>query len=791
MRVRLYQIAKELNVESKLIVAKCQQKGYDVKTPSSTISDAEAEALRRELTGLDQVPGLAPKKPKPEAKPKAEPRPVSRPESRPPSRPAPSPAAPRPVRESRPAPPSKQEPERRGAVRAPSRREPPSPIEDIEDRFEKRPKLARSRPRHKTAVGEVEDEDRPISAPARKPERHLRRWIAPGAGRMGVKAVKPSPVQKVTKVEVEPPIIVKDLSAIMGVKASDIIGKLLSHGLMATINEAIEPEMARLIGVDFDVEVTVKEPQDELETVMEEKSDSPESLKPRAPIVTFLGHVDHGKTSLLDRIRSAHVAASESGGITQHIGAYRLDKGDKHVVFLDTPGHEAFTEMRARGANVTDVVVLVVAADDGMMPQTEEAISHARAADVPIVVALNKIDLPSANVQRVKQQLSARDLAPEEYGGKTVCVPVSALTGQGVDELVDLLSLEADLLELKANPDKLARGVALEARLSEGRGVVATVLVREGTLHTGDVVLCGHAFGRVRNMRDDKGKSLRSAGPSMPVEITGLSAVPDAGDVFYALGDAQKARAVAEQRSQRRREKERTAAQHVTLETLFSHLEKAAVKELRVILKADVAGSLEVIKKALDEIGTEEVKVSIIHSGVGGINLSDVVLADASDAVVIGFNVVAEAGAREAAQVRGVDVRVYQVIYRLTGEVRQALEGLLDPEKRETVIGHAAVRQVFRVSRYGNIAGCYVTDGIIRRPAHVRLTRDSKIIYDGKMASLRRFKDDVREAREGFECGIKIEGFDDVKEGDVIEAYEIEEVKRSLASPSPSASKEE
>ncbi|NOZ19978.1 MAG: translation initiation factor IF-2 [Planctomycetes bacterium] len=785
MSVRLYQIAKELNVPSKLIVAKCKQKGYDVKTHSSSISDEEAVALRRELTGLDQVPGLAPKKPKakPKPKPKKEPKPKEKTkpkeEPKPPAAPASPPAEP--AGKAAPAPPTaRKEPEHKTVVRAPARREPPSKIEEVEEVVGKRPKPAHLRPRRKTAADEIEREE-PPAAPAKKPKRHLRRWIAPGAGRRGIKTAKPALMPKVTEVEMEPPIVVKDISAKMGVKASDIIAKLMGHGIMATINETIDPEMAQAIGLEFGIEVKIKTPQDELDALFdEEKPDPPQSLKPRAPIVTFLGHVDHGKTSLLDRIRSTHVADGESGGITQHIGAYRLDQGDKHVVFLDTPGHESFTEMRARGANVTDVVVLVVATDDGIMPQTQEAISHARAAGVPIVVALNKMDLPSANPQRVKQQLSNVDLAPEEYGGKTQCVEVSAVTGEGVDDLVERLSLEAELLELKANPDKPARGTVLEAKLSEGRGVVATVLVKDGTLKTGDVFLCGHAYGRVRNMRDDKGRSLREAGPATPVEITGLSDVPGAGDSLYVLADAQKARSIAERRARKKREQERVTATHVTLETLFSHLEAAAVKELRVIVKADVAGSLEVIKKALDEIGTSEVQVNIIHSGVAGINLSDVVLADASDAVIIGFNVVADADAREETEKRGVDVRVYRVIYQLIDEVRQALEGMLEPEKRENVIGHAQVRQVFRVSRYGSIAGCYVTDGIIRRSSAVRLARESKIIYDGKIASLRRFKDDVREAREGYECGIKIEGFDDVKEGDVIVAYEIEEVKRTL-----------
>ena len=504
--------------------------------------------------------------------------------------------------------------------------------------------------------------------------------------------------------------------------------------------------------------------------------------------MTFLGHVDHGKTSLLDRIRKTDVAVHEHGGITQHIGAYRVTLGGKTVVFLDTPGHEAFTSMRARGANVTDIAVLVVAADDGVMPQTEEAIDHAKAANVPMVVAINECDKPEANPVRVRQELSKLGLQPEEWGGDTVCVDVSAVTGKGVDDLMEMLTLVAELRELKANPAKAASGIVLDAQMSGSRGPVATVLVREGTLRIGDVMVCGAAFGRVKALYDDRGRSLREAGPSSPVAVSGLNTLPEAGDRLMVLSDLQKARAIAEERQIRAREAAVTQREHVSLENLFASIEAGHVQELMLIIKGDVRGTLEAVNKVLAGISAPGIKVRVLRASVGGITTSDVLLADASDAIIIGMNVVADPVARALAEQKRVSIHTYNVIYRVKEEIEKALVGMLKPEEREVVTGHAEVRQVFRISRLGAIAGCYVRDGTIARNHRVRLLRDSAIIHDGRIASLRRVKDDVREVREGFECGIHLESYDDVKVGDLIEAYQIEKIAPTLTPGAASAS---
>ncbi|MCZ6603383.1 MAG: translation initiation factor IF-2, partial [Planctomycetota bacterium] len=533
---------------------------------------------------------------------------------------------------------------------------------------------------------------------------------------------------------------------------------------------------------EHECEIEVLQAADVEEDVPElEFEDRPEDMSTRAPVVAFLGHVDHGKTSLLDRIRESQVAESEAGGITQHIGAYRVDQGEKHVVFLDTPGHEAFTEMRARGAGVTDVVVLVVAADDGVMPQTVEAINHARAAEVKICVAVNKIDKPNANIQKTMQQLAAQGLNPVEWGGDIEFVKVSATTGEGIDDLLETLSLEAEILDLKANPNRPAMGTVLEAHISEGRGNVAHVLIENGTLRRGDIVLCGPGYGKVKALYNDKGPAIETAGPSTPVEITGLSEVPEAGDRLIRMKDLKEASRYAQRRLRRRRDANLADRRHVTLDNLFSKLEEGKAKEVRVIIKADVKGSLQPLRQELTKLGTDEVKVKIIHSDVGGITESDVMLADASDAVLIGFHVVPDEKARSLAEERSVDVRLYRVIYEATDEVRKALEGLLDPERRENVKGHLEIREVFRASKVGRIAGCHVLDGNVERGGLVRLLRDSVVIYEGRIDTLRRFKEDVKEVREGFDCGVRIAGYDDIKVSDVIETYEIQEIARSLS----------
>ena len=590
------------------------------------------------------------------------------------------------------------------------------------------------------------------------------------------------PKEKESKVTVELPATIKDVSAALGVKAGDIISKLLiGHNIFATINQGLDGELIEMLGIEYGVEIELKQAkEDEDEFSLEEAIDQEEDLKARSPIVTFLGHVDHVKTSLLDSIRKTDIVSFESGGITQHIGAYRVETNGKSVVFLDTPGHEAFTSMRARGANVTDLVVLVVAADDGVMPQTEEAINHARAADVPIVVAINKVDKAEANVQKVKQQLASLELNPEEWGGKVQMIETSVVTKMGLDTLLDGLLLEAEILELKAAPKKPARGIVLEAHVHEGRGVIANLLVREGTLKHGDIVLCGQTYGRVRAIYNDHGKEIKEAGPSTPVAISGLSVCPEAGDKFYGIKDIQKAREIASKRERKMREVALSGRQHVTLDNLYKKIEEGQVKEIKVILKADFKGSVEVLKKSLVEISTKEVRTRILHSGVGGITETDILLADASDAVVIGFHVVPEDKAKILAESCGVDVRLYKIIYDATNDIKAALEGLLEPDKVEQALGSVEVRKIFKVSKIGNIAGCYVKSGKILRNSLVRLIRDSVVLYDGKIATLRVVKDDAKEVKAGFECGIRIAGFDDIKAGDIIESYEIQHIARTL-----------
>ncbi|MEK6634936.1 MAG: translation initiation factor IF-2 [Planctomycetota bacterium] len=594
---------------------------------------------------------------------------------------------------------------------------------------------------------------------------------------------KPIIKDKQTKVVMEPPITVKDLSSKLGIRANDIITKLLlEHNVRATINQILNEDIVQLLGVEYGIEIEIKkrEAQEEQAFIIEQVSTKAEDMVYRAPIVTFLGHVDHGKTSLLDSIRQTNVAAGEVGGITQHIGAYKVEMNGKHVVFLDTPGHEAFTSMRARGANITDVVVLVVAADDGVMPQTEEALNHAKAANVPIVVALNKVDKPGANTLRVRQQLASLELIPEDWGGKTQFVETSAVTKKGIDTLLERLLLESEILELKANPNNPARGVVLEAHLSEGRGVVANVLIQDGTLHQGDIILCGRTFGRARLMTNDRGVEVKEAGPSTPVSVSDFSEVPEAGDKFYIVSDIQKAREIAQERQKKEREFSLSKHQHVTLDSLYSKIAEGKVKEIKVILKADYKGSVEVLKKALEELSTPEVKVKILHCAVGGITESDVLLADASDAIIIGFYVTTEDKARILAEEKGVEVRLYKIIYDATNEIKAAMEGMLEPESKEVVLGQVEIRQVYNISKYGNVAGCYVKTGKITRNSSVRLIRNNIIIYDGKLESLKIVKDDVKEVRAGFECGLKIANYSDIKVGDIVEAYEIQKTARTL-----------
>lgn len=592
---------------------------------------------------------------------------------------------------------------------------------------------------------------------------------------------KPEPiVTKVGKkrIKIDEAITVANLARQMGMKAGEVIKKLLMLGLQANINQALDFDTAAIVASDFEFEV--EKTAFEEEEVLHVKEDREEDKVLRPPVVTVMGHVDHGKTSLLDAIRHTNVIKGEAGGITQHIGAYhvKLEKGD--IVFLDTPGHEAFTSMRARGAKVTDIVILVVAADDGVMQQTIEAINHAKAAEVPIIVAINKIDKPNANIEKVKRELSEHALIPEEWGGSTTMVEISAKKKVGIDDLLEMVLLQAELLELKANPSKTARGRVIEAKLDKGRGPVASVLVQEGTLKAGDAYVCGIYAGRVRNMFDDHGSKIDSAGPSLPVEVLGFSGVPNAGDDFIVLADEKQARTVAEHRQLKFREKELSRTSKITLENLFDQIQEGEVKELKLVLKTDVHGSLEAIADSLVKLSTSEVKVNIIHQGTGAVTETDIMLASASNAIVIGFNMRSDPKVMELADQESVDMRFYDVIYQLLDDIKSAIVGMLKPIYKENVIGRAEVRQTFHVPRVGVIAGCSVLDGRIERNARTRVLRDQVIIFDGKISSLKRFKDDVKEVKAGFECGIGIENFNDIKVNDILEAYEVQEIRQVL-----------
>jgi len=580
-------------------------------------------------------------------------------------------------------------------------------------------------------------------------------------------------------------ISVREFAEKLGVEPNQVLQDLITLGKFVAINQPIDFETAGKVAEKYGKVVKLEGAEEEekaLEAELVESPDREEELEPRAPIITVMGHVDHGKTTLLDYIRNTRVAEREAGGITQHIGASIVEvdtsEGKKKLVFLDTPGHEAFTAMRARGAQVTDIAVLVVAADDGVMPQTVEAINHAKAAGVPIIVAINKIDKPGANPDRVKQELTQHGLIPEDWGGETVMVPVSAKTGQGVDELLEMIALQSELMELKANPKKPARGVVLEAKLDKKRGPVATLLIQNGTLRVGDSIVAGLYAGKVRAMFDDKGRPVKEAGPSMPVEVLGLEDVPLAGDKFYVVESLEKAREIAQKRQELARQSALEREKRVSLEELFSRMQSGEVKELNVVLKADAQGSIEAIRKSLEELSNDEVRVNVIHAGVGPITENDIMLAAASNAIVIGFNVRPDSAARKAAEREKVDVRTYRVIYDIVDEIKKAMEGLLEPEEKEVYLGSAEVRATFKVPKVGTVAGCYVRDGVIRRNANVRLVRDGVVIYEGKISSLKRFKEDVKEVPAGYECGVGLENFNDIKVGDVIECYTIEKVKK-------------
>ncbi len=836
--VRVHELAKELNLSSKDTIALLSKVGISASTHMSIIDQHRAQIVKGVLLGnlakaakthkpVPKAAGgngapSAPTVEKPKEAPKASTPQVVAPVT-PPAPPRPSapvepqlkPVPASPPRPVRPAAPHKVVP---AASASPSTPVPSAPRPAVPPRQERppaRPFIAQPRAQGapgSTTLRPVQRRDGPLgrpmpgrgpaggaatvpppaSAPApsgtrkrsrdvlerdRKEREHedLLKKTQPRHKAASVAASTAEPAV-LKDLEIPDLITVQQLAAAMEIGVGQVIAQLIKMGTMATINQHIPPDVASQVARRFGFNTIVKEAGEEAAEIVVD-SDPAGSLTPRPPVVTVLGHVDHGKTSLLDAIRSTKVAAGEAGGITQRIGAYTVEYGDRKVTFIDTPGHEAFTEMRARGAKVTDVAILVVAADDGVMPQTIEAMNHARAAGVPIVVAVNKVDKPNANVDRVKQQLSDLGLTPEDWGGQTQFIPVSAKQKTGIDELLEMVLLNADLAELKANKNRRAQGVIIEAQLDRSRGPIATVLVKNGTLRVGDVVVVGAAWGRVRALFDDKLKAIKRAGPAIPAEIMGLSDVPAAGDILEVVSDERDARELAAKRSQRKRElRMATTKRMVTLDGFLAQAKEGGQRDLNLIIKADAQGSAEALRSQLDALANEEVRTRVIHTGVGGINESDVMLASASNAIIIGFNIRPDATIMRKAETEGVDIRLYDVIYNVIDEVKAAMAGMLKPQEREIVLGQAEVRQIFKVSKVGTIAGCYVRSGKIVRDAKIRLLRDSVQVYEGKLASLKRFKDDVREVQEGYECGMAIENFNDIKEGDIIEAYTMEQV---------------
>lgn len=639
--------------------------------------------------------------------------------------------------------------------------------------------LRKENPQNSQKFGKNNKKNKKFNNKNQQDNKKKKKTTGPGA------FIKPEPVKKPevdpnAPVKIPPVLTLKDLADALSIPANDIIKKLLISGAgMLNLNSELDFEKAEEIAMEFDRLVEMEEQVDVIEELLKEDEEDEADMVVRPPVVCVMGHVDHGKTSLLDKIRSSHVTTGEAGGITQHIGAYVVETANGKITFLDTPGHEAFTSMRMRGAQSTDIAILVVAADDGVMPQTIEAINHAKAAGIEIIVAINKIDKESANIERVKQELIEYELVPEDWGGSTIFCPVSAHTGEGIDELLDMVSLTAEVLELKANPNRKARGIVLEAQLDKGRGPVATVLVQKGTLHVGDAVAIGSAHGKVRAMVNDKGKRIKDAVPSTPVEILGLSEVPNAGEVMMVMDSEKEARSVAEKFIAYGREKMLSETKtQLSLDDLFNQIQAGSVKELNIIVKADVQGSVEAVKQSLVKLSNDEVAVKVIHGGVGAITESDVNLAAASNAIIIGFNVRPEPAAKDAATTEKVDLRLYRVIYNAIEDIEAAMKGMLDPEFVEKVTGHAEVRQIFKASGVGTIAGSYVLDGNIQRDSSARIIRDGIVVHEGKLASIQRGKDAVKEVRTGFECGLVMENFNDIKEGDQIESYIMEEVPR-------------
>jgi translation initiation factor IF-2 len=746
MKVRIHQVAKDLDKSTKEILTALQELGVKGLYHTSSVDEDLVPKIKKHLAHPKHKEAEKPKK-KPVAKAPEE---HAKPESKTAKKPA--------VRSHRISKKETAQPEKESETVAEAEKPAMKEMPKASEREEMAPRIP-----------ELTEEDlEQMTAPPEVVS-------VPSAPSVAAAAVATRP-----KIQIAENIAVKDLAQKLGVMSKVLLKKLLDRGVLANINQALDLKTAEQLTADFgyDVEIATYE---EVEAREHETDEGAGALVMRPPVVTIMGHVDHGKTSLLDAIRESDIAGGEHGGITQHIGAYQVKTGERAITFIDTPGHEAFTRMRARGAHVTDIVVLVVAADDGVMPQTLEAIDHAKAAKVPIIVAINKIDKPDAQPQRIKQQLSNYDLLIEEYGGDTVCVEISARKKTNIPVLLEMILLVADILDLKASPSRSATGTVLEARLDKSRGPIATVLDQNGTLHVGDVFVAGAVMGRVRAMFDDKGEKMKEATPGLPVEVLGFQGVPQAGDSFQVFKDEFKARSIVAFRQTKAKEVAAQAGSRLSLDQLFNKIQQGEIRELPIIMKADVQGSIEVLKDTLSKLGTEEVKIRIIHSGTGAITLSDVLLASASNAIIVGYNVRPEPKARELAEKEKVDIRTYTVIYSIVSEIKSALEGLLRPTIKEVFVGSAEVRDTFRIPKVGTVAGCFVVSGKLTRAASVRLVRDNVVIFEGKISSLRRYKEDVSEVREGFECGTGIENYNDIKVGDFIEAYSIEKIARQLA----------
>ncbi|MCI0415143.1 translation initiation factor IF-2 [bacterium] len=773
MKLRVYQIAKEMNRSAHEIIAVLEKLGIEGKHHTSSIEDELVPKIRRYLEPYAKRAEVAHKDEEVVEEPELEeetPKPVAV---------VPAPKVEAPVVEK-----GKKKVAKEAAPKEPVREVPRQPVKEAKRRSTAdHPKVAKPSAEAVVAVA-----DRPSEPSLREPlppapptisDEELEQLTAPPPPAPAAVAVVSAPVVERPKIQISENIAVKDLAQKMGIMSKLVLKKLLDRGILANINQNIDLKLAEQLASDFGFDVNVTS-YEEAVAKEQETDEASTVLVTRPPVVTIMGHVDHGKTSLLDAIRETNVAGGESGGITQHIGAYQVRVGQRGITFIDTPGHEAFTRMRARGAQVTDIVVLVVAADDGVMPQTLEAIDHAKAAKVPIIVAINKIDKPDANPDRIKRQLADHEILIEEYGGDTVCVEISARKRTNIPTLLEMILLVADILDLKSSPNRLAAGTVLEARLDKSRGPAATVLVQNGTLKAGDVYVVGAVMGRVRAMFDDRGAKMKEATPGNPVEVLGSQGVPQAGDAFQVFKDEFKARSIVAFRQARAKELAAASTSRLSLDQLFSKIQQGEIRELPVIVKADVQGSIEVMKDTLTKLGTEEVKIRMIHSGTGAVTSSDVLLASASNAIIVAYNVRPEPKARELAEKEKVDIRTYTVIYSVVNEIKSALSGLLRPTIKEVFLGTAEVRDTFRIPKVGTVAGSYIVSGKLNRNAQVRLVRDNVVIYEGKISSLRRFKEDASEVKEGFECGVGLENYNDIKIGDYIEAFTIERIARHL-----------